>query len=163
MFRKISYTWSLMDASWDVLKQDKELLLFPLLSGICCTLVLASFAYPLWLTGSWQPPQGDAPPEKQVAYYGVLFLFYLCNFTVITFFNTAIIAGAIERMSGGDPTVGSCLNASLSRLPLIFGWALVSDTVGLVLRIIEDRSKAVGRFVAGMLGMGWAIASFLVV
>jgi hypothetical protein len=163
MFRKFSYTWELMRASWDVLKQDKELLIFPMLSGICCLLVLASFAAPIWYTGSWQPPARDAAWQRQAVYYGVLFLFYLCNFTVITFFNTAIIAGAIERMSGGDPTVASCLNASFSRLPLIFGWALVSATVGLALRFIEDRSEKVGSFVAGLLGMAWSIASFLVV
>jgi hypothetical protein len=163
MFRKFSYTWELMRASWDVLKQDKELLIFPMLSGICCLLVLASFAAPIWYAGSWQPPARDAAWQRQAVYYGVLFLFYLCNFTVITFFNTAIIAGAIERMSGGDPTVASCLNAAFSRLPLIFGWALVSATVGLVLRFIEDRSEKVGSFVAGLLGMAWSIASFLVV
>ncbi len=82
---------------------------------------------------------------------------------MITFFNTAIIAGAIERMSGVDPTVGSCLSAAFSRLSLIFGWAIVSATVGLVLRIIEDRSEKIGSFVAGLLGMGWSVASFLVV
>ncbi len=163
MFRKFSYTWELMGASWGVLKQDKELLVFPLISGICCLLVLASFAVPIWYTGSWQPPARDANWQRQVIYYGVLFLFYLCNFTVITFFNTAIIAGAIERMGGGDPTVASCLEAAFSRLPLIFGWALVSATVGLVLRFIEDRSERVGSFVAGLLGMAWSIISFLVV
>jgi hypothetical protein len=35
--------------------------------------------------------------------------------------------------------------------------------VGLILRIIEDRSKAVGRFVAGLLGMAWTVVSFLAV
>ncbi|MFI5457072.1 MAG: DUF6159 family protein [Isosphaerales bacterium] len=163
MFRKFSYTWELMGASWGVLKQDKELLVFPLISGICCLLVAASFAAPIWYTGNWHPPGRDANWQRQVVYYGVLFLFYLCNFTVITFFNTAIIAGAIERMSGGDPTFASCLSASFSRLPLIFGWAFVSATVGLVLRMIEDRSEKVGQFVAGLLGMAWSIASFLVV
>jgi hypothetical protein len=163
MFRKFSYTWDLMAASWNVLKEDKELLVFPLISGISCLAVLASFAVPIWYTGNWKPPQRDAHWQQQVLYYGVLFLFYLCNFTVITFFNTAIIAGAIERMSGGDPTVNSCLNAAFSRLPLIFGWALVSATVGLILRMIEDRSEKVGSFVAGLLGMGWSIASYLVV
>jgi Family of unknown function (DUF6159) len=163
MFRKFSYTWDLMSASWNVLKQDKELLLFPLISGISCLVVLASFAVPIWYTGHWQPPRRDAHWQQQAVYYGVLFLFYLCNFTVITFFNTAIIAGAIDRMSGGDPTVGSCLSAAFSRLGLIFGWALVSATVGLVLRMIEDRSEKVGAFVAGLLGMGWSVASFLVV
>jgi len=163
MFRKFSYTWELMGASWGVLKQDKELLVFPLISGICCLLVAASFAVPIWLTGSWQPPARDANVQRQVVYYGVLFLFYLCNFTVITFFNTAIIAGAIDRMSGGDPSVASCLDAAFSRLPLIFAWAFVSATVGLVLRMIEDRSEKVGAFVAGLLGMAWSIVSFLVI
>src|SRR4051794_39748376 len=98
MFRKIFYTWSLMGAAWDVLKQDKELLLFPMFSGISCLLVMASFAFPLWYTGGWQPPRADGPWDQKLLYYGVLFLFYLCNYFVITFFNTAIIAGAIERM-----------------------------------------------------------------
>src|SRR6266487_1004413 len=42
-------------------------------------------------------------------------------------------------------------------------WALVSATVGLVLRIIENRSEKVGRFVAGLLGMAWTLVSFLVI
>lgn len=163
MFRRIGYTWGLMGASWDVLKRDKELLIFPLLSGICCTLVLASFAVPIWYAGSWQPPRADAAWQRQLVYYGVLFLFYLSNFFVITFFNAAIIAGAIDRMRGGDPTVGSCLRAATSRLPLILGWALVSATVGLVLRAIEDRSEKIGQLIAGLLGMGWSVVSFLVV
>jgi hypothetical protein len=41
---KFSYTWSIMGASWEVLKRDKKLLLFPLLSGLCCLIVLGSFA-----------------------------------------------------------------------------------------------------------------------
>lgn len=65
MFRKLSYTWELMRASWDVLKQDKELLVFPLVSGICCLLVLASFAVPIWYTGNWQPPRGQANWQRQ--------------------------------------------------------------------------------------------------
>jgi Family of unknown function (DUF6159) len=163
MYQKLSCTWELMGASWGVLKQDKELLVFPLLSGVCCLLVMASFAVPVWYTGTWQPPRGDAAWQQKLLYYSVLFLFYLCNYFVITFFNTAIISGAIERMSGGDPTAGSCLNAATSRLPLIFGWALVSATVGLVLRFIENQSEKRGAFVAGLLGMGWTLASFLAV
>ena len=45
----------------------------------------------------------------------------------------------------------------------IGGWALVSATVGMVLRMIEERSERIGRFVAGLLGMAWTMISFLVV
>jgi hypothetical protein len=160
---KLSHTWALMGASWRVLKEDKEILIFPLLSGICCLLVLASFAIPIISSGSWQLPEENATTEQQVMYYGTLFLFYFCNYFVIVFFNSAVIACAAIRMQGGDPTVGDGFRAAFARLPLIFGWALVSATVGLILRIIEDRSKTVGKIVAGLLGLAWTIVSFLVV
>jgi len=160
---KFSHTWSLMGASWDVLKEDKEILVFPLVSGICCLLVMASFALPMFLTGAWRPPGGEATTADAVEYYGILFLFYFCNYFIIVFFNSAIIACAVIRMEGGDPTVGDGFRAAFSRIALIAGWALVSATVGVVLRIIEDRSKWVGRIVAGLLGIAWGVVSFLVV
>ena len=152
-----------MSDCWQVLKQDKELLLFPLISGICCLLLLASFAVPLYQTGAWEPPGKDAATSRQVTYYGILFLFYVCNYFVVVFFNAAIVACATIRMSGGNPTIGDGFRAAASRLPVIVGWAIVSATVGLVLRLIEDRSEKVGRIVAGLLGMAWTVVSFLVV
>ncbi|MBN1911591.1 MAG: hypothetical protein JW818_17755 [Pirellulales bacterium] len=163
MFGRISHTWSLMGASWEILKQDKEMLIFPLISGICCLMVLASFAVPLVLTDSWTPPAKNAPVGDQVAYYAMLFAFYFCNYLVIVFFNSAVIACATIRLSGGDPTLGDGFRAAMSRLPLIIGWALVSATVGLILRLIEDRSEKVGALVAGLLGMAWSVVSFLAI
>jgi len=160
---KFSHTWSLMGASWEVLKKDKEILIFPLISGICCLLVMASFAIPLFASDNWRPPGEEAAAGELVEYYGILFLFYFCNYFIIVFFNSAIIACAVIRMGGGDPTVGDGFRAAFSRIGLIVGWALVSATVGIILRIIEDRSKAVGKFVAGLLGLAWSVTSFLVV
>ena len=160
---KLSHTWSLMGASWRVLKKDKEILIFPLLSGICCLFVVASFAIPIISSGSWKLPEEDASTQQQIMYYGILFLFYFCNYFVIVFFNSAVIACAAIRMDGGDPTAGDGFRAAMARLPLIFGWALVSATVGLILRIIEDKSKTVGKIVAGLLGMAWTVVSFLVI
>lgn len=160
---KIARIWSLMSASWGVLKQDKGLLIFPLISGIACILLLASFAIPLYVTGYWQPPGSSAAPAQQVAYYSTLFLFYLCNYFIVIFFNAAIVACATLRMSGGQPTIGDGFRAAVSRLPVIAGWAVISATVGLILRLIEERSEKVGRFVAGLLGAGWTVISFLVV
>lgn len=160
---KITRTWSLMSDCWQVLKEDKSLLVFPLISGICCLLLLASFAIPICLTGAWHPPAHDAAPLQQAVYYGTLFSFYFCNYFIVVFFNAAIVSCAATRMGGGNPTVGDGLRAAASRLPVIFGWAVVSATVGLILRVIEDRSDRIGQIVAGLLGMAWTVISFLVV
>ena len=165
MFGKIAYTWDLMKASWDVLKKDKTLLVFPLLSGLCCLLVLASFAVPFFLVAV---ASGGESATHHVtvsgsAQYGLIFLFYLATYFVITFFNTAIVSCAILRLTGGSPTVGDGFREAAARLPLIAAWAVLSATVGMILRMIEDRSKWVGRIVAGLLGMAWTVVSFLVV
>lgn len=174
---KFSRTTSLMRASWEVLKQDRELLLFPLFSGICCLLVLASFAGPILALTDWHAASesvtagaaqalsdsGGSVSMEQVMHVLVLFAFYCCNYFVIIFFNAGLIACARIRMEGGDPTVADGLRAAWARLPAIAGWAVLAATVGLVLRMIEERSSLVGKIVAGLLGMAWSVTSFLVV
>ena len=161
---KFGYTFRMMGASWQVLKKDKELLLFPLLSASCCIVVMASFALPMFMTGAWEPPDAEtATTAQQVGYYALLFLFYFCNYFVIIFFNSAVVACAVMRMRGGDPNVATGFRAAMMRLPQIAGWALVSATISVILRIVENSSKNAGRFVAGLLGMAWSLLTFLVV
>ena len=82
---KFSNTWALMGDSWNVLKQNKELLLFPLLSALCCLLVIASFAIPIMGSDAWQDFSEDSSaeaaasetaPSEQITYYVTLFVFY---------------------------------------------------------------------------------------
>ena len=163
MFDRIANGWELAKNSWEVLRLDKELLIFPLLSGIACLLVLASFAIPLWATQSIDGVLQDEQPLQNVLAYVVLFAFYFVNYSVIVFFNTALIACAMIRFRGGDPTVGDGLQAAVSRLPQIVAWALVSATVGVILRVIESYSDKVGQFVTALLGGAWSIATYFVV
>jgi hypothetical protein len=147
-----------------VLKAEKQLMLFPLISGICCLLVLASFALPLWAIGI---PNSAQLQQRPLLYYGLLFLFYFLTYFIVIFFNSAVIACAILRMRGGEPTLSTGINAALARLPQIVGWALVAATVGLILRALENvtrkRGNWVGQIVAGLFGMAWSVVTFLVV
>lgn len=164
MFAKIGQTWSLMGGAWEILKKDKELLVFPVISGIACLAVMASFAIPMVTSGAIERiPSSDAPPADHIAYYGVLFLFYWTTYFVIVFFNTAVVACAVKRIAGGNPTLGDGFSASFARLGLILGWSALAATVGIVLRILEDRSKGVARFVTGFLGIAWSLASYLAI
>jgi len=163
MLAKISYTWQLMGASWGVLKRDPRLLIFPAMSGLCCLLVLISFAVPVFSSDLLEPSRSGDSPQQQTMWYVLLFLFYFANYFVITFFNTAIIACAISRMAGGEPSIAGGFSEAFKRIHLIFGWALVSATVGLIVRIIEERSELIGKIVAGLLGAAWTMLSFLVV
>lgn len=93
----------------------------------------------------------------------MLFVFYLANYFVIVFFNSALVACAMIRFNGDNPTLKDGLGAAIERLPQIFGWALVAASVGVILRVIESRSRRAGSIVASLLGMGWSIVTFFVV
>jgi uncharacterized protein DUF6159 len=164
MFDKMANGWELMKASGRVLRLDKELLVFPFLSGLSCLLVLGSFALPLFFSGAMAIDENAAGQavHNPLAYV-VLFAFYFCNYFVIVFFNSALVACAIIRFNGGDPTLSDGFQAAANRLPQILGWSLVSATVGFVLKIVESRSEKLGTFMAGLLGLAWSIATFFVV
>jgi Family of unknown function (DUF6159) len=163
MFDRIATGWELATESFAVLRKDTRLLLFPLISGICCLLVLASFAVPLWSTRYFEAVFNDENGMRDPLSYAIVFAFYAVNYFVIVYFNAALVACALIRFKGGEPTIGDGLRAATNRLPQILAWALVSATVGTILRAIESHSERLGQFISGLLGAGWSIATFFVV
>ncbi len=160
---RISRGWSLMGQSWRVLMLDKELLVFPVISGIAAILVAATFIVPLFTSGyieSFDSGEG-APTDPMVYVWG--FAFYFVSYFVMVFFNTAIVSCALERLRGGDPTVGSGFRGAISLLPQILAWSLLSATVGFALRMIEERVDGLGRIVTGLIGVAWSVATYFVV
>lgn len=160
MAGSLSNSWSLVKASARVLKLDKELLVFPALSGVATVLVALSFFAPLALTGAWETFTGDTGSYLG---YAVGFLFYLVQYTVIFFFNSALVGAAMIRLEGGDPTVSDGMSIAMDRLGAILGYAALSATVGMVLRAISERVGFIGKIVVGFVGMGWTMATYLAV
>jgi hypothetical protein len=163
MFERISNGMELARESWRVLKQDRELLVFPLLSGLASAMVLASFAVPLWGTQYARQLLDEKQLPADPWAYAILLAFYFVNYFVIVYFNSALVACAIIRLRGGDPTVADGIRAANARLPHILAWALVSATVGLLLKAIESRSEKAGQIAVGLVGAAWSIATYFVV
>src|SRR2546427_12630307 len=107
---KFSRSWELVKQSFAILKSDKQLMLFPILSAACCLVVTAiiatggtlltlpSFAAAAAAGEKWTP--AHAP-----FFYPVLFLLYVANYFVIVFFNVALVGVANSRLVGGPWTL----------------------------------------------------------
>lgn len=156
MFEKLSRSWALVKASAAVLRSDKELMLFPILSGAATLVVLATFLLPMFALRIFADGIGVGG-----AIFG--FLFYFCQYTVIIFFNCALVGAAMIRLDGGDPTLRDGLDAAKSRLPAIVGYAAISATVGVLLQAMKNRDNLVVRLLGSGLGVAWTLATFLVV
>jgi hypothetical protein len=169
LVEKIRRGWRLAKMAFRVLMTDKKLLLFPLFSFYALVLVLASFLVPLLLSTDFmdmirqQNGRNLNNVTSNVLAYVLLFAFYFCNYFVIVFFNSALVACVLVRFSGEEPTLGDGFGAAFSRLPQILLWALLSASVGVLLKIISDRSPKVGKIVADLLGVVWGVMTYFVV
>jgi len=157
---RLSNSWSMMKASAAVLRMDPELLIFPLLSGIAVILLSTTFIVPAAVFGG-----GLETLEDGLGYMGYVvgFLYYLVLYTVVFFFNTALIGAAMIRLEGGDPTVRDGLEVAFNKLGAILEYAAIAATVGMILRALEERAGFVGRIVIGLIGIAWNLATYLAV
>jgi uncharacterized protein DUF6159 len=156
-------TWALMGASWRVLMLDKELLLFPVLSAIATALVTLTFVVPLAQDQSWLQ-SGDATSElDQFLAAARLFLFYICTYFTVVFFNASLIAAVHQRLTGGNPTLMDGMRGAWARKSELFAWVLLAATVGVILQAMKERSGWVMRLVLGAIGVAWSLATYFVV
>ncbi len=174
MSDRISRSWQLVKASWGILSQDRELLLFPFLSMIGVIMAGILFAIPFFASGILQMvAERNEQPTGGVVLLNLilLFLFYFVTYTIIIFSNTAIVGAAMMRMRGENPTVSDGFRIASERLGKIFGYAAISATVGMILNSIRGSSRGskniavaiAGAILGGLLEFAWNLVTFLVI
>jgi len=155
---KISRGWQLTKLSFGVIRKDKEILLFPVISGLVLIAIAASFFTPWFFTTDFS----GGTSSIGLVFYIFWAIFYFVSFTISTFFTVAMMGCAMMRLEGGDPTFSYGMKFAAERFKYIVEWALVAATVGLILRAIEQRSGFIGRIIIGIVGIAWSIATYFV-
>jgi hypothetical protein len=160
---RVARSWQLIQASMEVLRADNALLVLPAISGVAVTAVAGGFVAMGISDGTFAAMHGSRSLHGSLAFYGWLFCWYVVQYFIIIFFNTALVGAAIALLGGERPTVGMALKLALSRIGPILGYAIISATVGVALRAIAERLGLIGRLIEGAVGLVWTAATFLVV
>ena len=150
-------TWNLVTQSFRLLRSDKKLLVFPVLSAIGA----AALALPFLLALFGMRPDGG--PHWGPNTWLFVFLWYWGASFITIFFNCALAACVQMRFAGQDPTLADGLRRAASRVDTIFMWSLISATVGQIARAVEERAGWIGRLIIGAVGLGWGMATYLVI
>ena len=158
--QRLSNSWSLVKASWAVLRADKELIIFPILAFAGSIVVMITFFVPMALTGIFNSLSDGRGTQAGLYVFG--FLFYLVQYTVVIFSNSALVGAATIRLKGGDPTVHDGLRIASQHFGAIVGYALISATIGMILRSLAQRG-VVGRIVSSLFGLAWNLITYLAV
>jgi hypothetical protein len=160
-FDRLSNGWTLAINSFKVLKENKQLIIFPVLSGISLVLIMGSFVLVFLGINGWSDENVEDPGT--IGNYLYLFLFYLVNYFIVVFFNMGLIHCTRLYFRGEEVSINAGLRFSLSRIGTIFSWAVFAATVGTILRIIQEESGFIGKIITGIIGIVWNIATFFVV
>ncbi len=148
--------------SWALLKKDKEILWFPVFSGILVMLAYAVIVtlYFFTVLGGDFARLESATEETNYISYVFLFVGYLVSFLIVNFFQAGVMIIAHARFNGQDLGFGDGLRGAATHFGKIFIWSLISATVGVILRQIFERSQILGKIVATVLGVAWNILTY---
>jgi hypothetical protein len=147
----------LAKASWNVLREDKQLAVLPLLSGLTALVVALLFFGPVALIAD-SGAQGSSKPLAWIL--GAVG--YLAVTYVVIFFNAALVFAADCRMRGERVSIGEAIRAASERAHVLLPWAVLSATVSIILRAFEERAGVLGRIVGSLIGLAWSLVTFLV-
>jgi Family of unknown function (DUF6159) len=167
-FDRLRAGWTAGKSCFEVLRNDKRLIVFPILSGLSALVVLLSFGIPLaiikpaFLSAVMDERHVDLQ-HTPIWFWIVAFLFYFCNYFVIYFFNAALVHCAISHFRREPVPPSEGLRAAGRRFPELLAWAFVSATVGLILKLIENANEKIGSFVSAILGSAWTVVTYFVV
>ena len=161
LMTRVSSGWTIATNSFKVLKENRQLIIFPILSGISIILILASFCVALLGLSGWELNQISEP--GRVMSYAIFFVFYIVNYFVIVFFNMALVHCTSLYFKGEEVTIKKGIDFSMSRIGSILGWAVFAGIVGGILKIIQENAGSLGKIITGLIGIVWSIATFFVV
>ncbi|MBU6337825.1 MAG: hypothetical protein KGR19_08450, partial [Acidobacteria bacterium] len=127
---RIRRGWDLAKQSWSVVRSDKSLLIFPIVS-VALGLVLAVVFF--------GPGIAVAAVTNSAWWLIPFFLvggFFICF--VAQFFAVALAACATDALEGHDTTFGQGFSAARKHTGVIFKWSLVTFTVGAILSALQS-------------------------
>lgn len=144
--------WGLAMDSVGVLRDEPELAAFPFVAGVAGLVYLALLFGVVTVAG-----------VHGAGTYVVLFALYFGTTFVASFFTAGLVHETREAFEGRDPSVRSGLDAAWANVGTLLAWALVSASVGVVVRAVENRSGIVGDLLAGLFSVAWSILTYFVV
>lgn len=152
-------SWEIAKRSWAVLKSDKSLAWFPVLSALVSIAVMAVVVALIAVAGIDDSAGGNG---LQAIGWVFVVIGYLALAFVQTYFLAGLVAGADMRLHGQDSTVRSALEIANSRLHRLLPWAVVSATVSFVISQIE-RQGVIGQIIGNLIGLAWNLITFMTV
>jgi hypothetical protein len=159
-----SDSWKLTKSSFRMIREDRALLVFPLVGGLAALGVIA-----LLLLGIFFliVPLGTVTGYSNTTYLAGLALFlaaYVSMAFVSVYCTAALVGAATLKLNGQSPTAADGWKVARSRLGRLVVWSLLTATVGLVIQLVASRVRGIGGLLIGAVGgASWAVITYFMI
>ena len=162
---KLKASKMLIKQRLNLLKKDKEVLLFPILSSIAVLIILIFvILITLFVFDAKEILTEEGSTESlSTSWYIFIFVMNIISMFIVTYFQAGLVTIVEARINGQDKSFKDGINNANAHIGKIFTWSLISATVGLVLQIISDKSKWAGKLVATLFGAAWGIVTIFII
>lgn len=161
---KFKASKTIVKESWAVLKQDKEIVWFPIISSLITLavfIVIGAIYFFLILSGDISSLEGENTESgNNLIAYAMMFAYYLVTFFIVNFFQAGLLIVVQGRFSGQDLSFNDGMRGATDNIRKIFLWSVVGATVGVVLQVISDKLKFTGKIIAWFFGAAWGILTY---
>jgi hypothetical protein len=153
---RFSRSVRMLTASWRVLRENPGLMAFPVIS------VVLSLIVGIVCFGTWTPHSHGAAGARDGLLVPSLIAAYPQTF-ISVYFSVALAEVLGGRLDGKQTTTAEGFSAANRRIGLIAAWSLLACTVGLALRLLQERLPLAGRIAASLFGLAWSLATLFAI
>jgi hypothetical protein len=146
----------LLRASLVVLRGDPQLLVFPAVA-MALSLAVGAICFAVSLSGGdvGRHARGTILLAALIAAYPITFISLYCGVAL-----AAVLGG---RLEGQPLTARDGWTAATERVGIIAGWTLLTCTVGVVLRLIEQYVPLGAKIAVAIVDLSWTLATMFAV
>jgi hypothetical protein len=156
VFHGLKIGFGMARRSGRVLRAYPKLLVFPFVGG------LSGVAFLLTLFGGLIVA-GSLLEESGVALYVGLFLAYLVETFIASFFTAALITATRDVFDGRQLSIRTSLSTAWDRKLLLLVWSVVAAIIGVIVRSIEGQDNIVAKIAAVIFAAAWGVMTYFIV
>ena len=143
---------------------DKEMLWVPIITLLLQLVIIGVAVVACIFTGF--PPDEEttnvSSSQNAFGLVGLLIFYTACAFTVVSA-QATITHIVYTRIHGGDASLGQGIGVAIKNAGKLLLWALITSTVGLILRLIAERSALLMKIVIAIIGAAWSVLTYFTV
>ncbi len=185
LFEKVLRSWQLFKSAVAVIRSQPKLLLFPLVTTLATLAIAVFFLAPplvllvmphssgaelgggleraLGVFGFHVSKTSGLTVTPDAIAYALWLVVYLASMYLATFCNVAFFHEILAALNGDRVSLRRGFRAAAERAQSILWWTLLAGAVGALIRALEERLSFVGRFIVGLIGLAWSVASVFVI